>query len=304
MYCFSKKNIKNYEDIIVLDDGTEQKYIDKIKEVHPDVKILFSSSANYKYKYIMENLNQWFVDRPNELDPAIFWSKSIQEHAGKYFLLLEDDFWISEPIDLKVYKPALEKNDVVFFRLMNQDFIMDKLDFQVSLDNMFDFLIYSSQIRQLSDVWKIYLVAGNVYRKDYYLYTLAGAPHFCEENYMLQRVISFVQENAKNNQRVRFATLDKKIVYQGWTSSAIGRRDEIEKGFNVFQCNKALNECWYNDELDSMYNYPKDFPNQYILTMFHKFGLEAKQIELWQWWKQKWITAYKNLGINIMKDLE
>lgn len=300
-----KENITNYSDIIIMDDGTEKKYIHKLLQKHPDLKFVYSTTADYKYEYIINNLNQWFFHREKKYDPATFWSANIEKYASEYFLLLEDDFWIAEKIDLRTYEHHISSNNIIFTKLYqtnNKVFApADEVDIKAFIDNNPNLLYFLPKINKLDDVWKIYLVAGAIYKKEYYLHTFEGVPFFSDEPYLLQRAVQYANQTNGNPYRVHFAKTDVEVVKQGWSSTAIGRADEITQGFNAYMCNKALNECWYNDTLDSMYNYPFDFPEEYIITMFHKMSLDNKQIECWRAWRSKWFQAYKDIGIELNK---
>lgn len=298
-----KENIINYSDIIILDDGTEKKYIQKLLQKHPDLKILYSETADYKYEYIMNNLDKWFYDREKKYDPTKFWITNIEKYADEYFLLLEDDFWINERIDLKIFQQQIVANNIIFTKLyqVNNPVFSpnEEVDIKVFMENNPALFYYLPLIKQVDDVWKIYLVAAAIYKKEYYLYTYEGVPFFNDELYLLQRAIQYVNQAQVNHYRVRFAKTEIDVVKQGWSSTAIGRADEIAQGFNAYLCNKALNECWYNDRLDSMYNFPHDFPEKYIITMFQEMSLEIKQIECWREWRKKWFQTYNDIGIEL-----
>lgn len=300
-----KENVMNYSDIIILDDGTEKKYIDKILQKHPDLKIVYSETADYKYEYIINNLEKWFYYREKKYDPANFWITNIAKYADECFLLLEDDFWVVEKIDLRVFQQHILTNNIIFTKLNQVNNAVfapnEEVDIKVYIEKNPALFYCLPRINSLNDVWKIYLVAGAIYKKEYYLHTYEGIPFFSEENYLLQRAVQYVNQVNGNPYRVRFAKTEMDAVKQGWSSTAIGRPEEIAQGFNAYLCNKALNECWYADELDAMYNFPNDFPEDYIITMFHKMSLEIKQIECWRGWRRKWFQAYKDIGIELNK---
>lgn len=299
--CSIKKKVLNYSDIIVMDDGTEKKYMQKLITKHPDIKIVYSDTADYKYDYIMTHLEQWFYQREKKFDPAIFWSKTIREQATDAFLLLEDDFWIAENIDLQKFEQHIHGNHILYTKLIQVQHPVfsakEEEDIKVFLEKHPALIYMLPKISKLEDVWKIYSVAGAIYKKEYYLHTFENIPFFSHEAYLLKRAVQYVQQANSRKERIRFAKSDVDIVKIGMSSTAIGRRDEIAQGFNAYLCNKVLNECWYAGMLDPMYNYPFDFPEEYILTMFHNMSLESKQIECWRQWRSKWLKTYKEIGI-------
>ena len=104
-----EKHIKGCSSIFILDDGTPDKYLNKILDDYPNVKILKSNFYEIKSNSVGE-LQEFKI-------PIDFWIQSVQI-ASDYFLLLEDDFWVVENLDLSHVNFELKEKQIVFLKLI------------------------------------------------------------------------------------------------------------------------------------------------------------------------------------------
>lgn len=83
---------------IVLDDGTPNKYLNKIRENYSEIEVRLSEPHDFKIQSIKEN-----IETRKEIDgfqiPIRLWYDSIQNASG-YVFVNEDDVWLTEEIDL------------------------------------------------------------------------------------------------------------------------------------------------------------------------------------------------------------
>ena len=110
-----KFNVNNYDAIIVLDDGTLTKYKQKIKHLHPDVTIVCSNADDEKYQLLKQL--KFELIRKRYIEPAAFWIQVISQEANEYFLLLEDDTWFVDMVDVSDLEENLRKNHWIFLKL-------------------------------------------------------------------------------------------------------------------------------------------------------------------------------------------
>ena len=91
------QSIENFVEgdflIKVLDDGTPEKYLQKIKEKYPKVEIITSKNYQNKIAALAENLQSG-----KEIDgftiPTNLWYKAAK-NASDYFMMIEDDVWFT-----------------------------------------------------------------------------------------------------------------------------------------------------------------------------------------------------------------
>src|SRR5690606_36600484 len=109
--------------IIVLDDGTPQKYLAKISELFPHVQIVKSPYYNQKSTDI--SLNKV----PEKVIPADFWRDEVLK-GSDYSILLEDDMWFTQPMNYKDFTKEvydLKMDMIKFLWLKNNRLISDNV---------------------------------------------------------------------------------------------------------------------------------------------------------------------------------
>ena len=106
------KYLKDFNiKIFILDDGTPKIYLDKIVELFPNVIIKKSESYNKKQQYSIEGV------RPNYYEiPVDLWVESAK-NSSENFILIEDDTWFLESIDLEEVEQEINDNKVVITKL-------------------------------------------------------------------------------------------------------------------------------------------------------------------------------------------
>ena len=97
--------------IKVLDDGTPEKYLNKIQLQYPEVIIFKSKYYSDKSKFCEQS------KRPKIMKiPIDFWVSSLA-NTTDYFVLLEDDIWFTEKEDLNALRQNMIQNKSIFTKL-------------------------------------------------------------------------------------------------------------------------------------------------------------------------------------------
>lgn len=113
------KSIKTYVagnyKITILDDGTPQKYLDKIQELHPEVTILKSENYKDKEQAIKDNLEQGKEINGFQI-PTKLWKNAVQE-ASEYFIITEDDVWFTENVDIDQLRENAQSHNISLLKL-------------------------------------------------------------------------------------------------------------------------------------------------------------------------------------------
>ena len=101
--------------IIVLDDGTPEKYLHKIQQKYSNITIHRSENSQKKALAIAENLKSGA-----EIDgfqiPVSLWIEAA-ENASEYFIMTEDDVWFTEKINLNDLQANAEKFQINLLKL-------------------------------------------------------------------------------------------------------------------------------------------------------------------------------------------
>lgn len=306
--------------IKILDDGTPEKYLKKIKYKFPDVIILKSDLYELKSKSCTSGLKSETMDIPIDL-----WIKSARE-ASDYFILLEDDIWFTEKVDLDKMRKKMIQNKSVFTKLFwlgNAKLIQSKSSDQI--DNLtfyepklyvtnpilFTFIFYKFnrfKIRQLLKFLKIYThkrylsyysiysVAGIIFKKDYFLNLWKNHKNTVDEGLQLFNAVNYL---VKNKGKIAFSRSNSEVVKTGFLSSATNQFKEHFVQVDMFVFNKMINEAWYENNLDVMENYPNDIPVYTIERILNLENNNSISIEDWNQWVLSFKNQYQNFGCKI-----
>ena len=101
------KYLKNFSGkIYVLDDGTPNVYLEKIQSKYPEIIILKSNNYQEKAKLLEAHNNQLPPIIPSKL-----WHDSAL-NISEYFIVLEDDVWFTETINVSELQQICEKEHI------------------------------------------------------------------------------------------------------------------------------------------------------------------------------------------------
>ncbi|WP_113660532.1 glycosyltransferase family 2 protein [Pedobacter nanyangensis] len=275
-------NVSNYDQIIILDDGTKHSFREKIQQKFPMVKWVQFHSDDEKYDLIRSGKKE--IAKKKYGDPASFWQREIEKEAKDYFLLIEDDTWFVNMIDLEDYEKVLFKENAVICKLWWADDYDLTYVKHYHLWNSLSIDFFKLNIKDLSDAYQIYIVAMAIFRKDYYLNAIKNVNHFADEVTQLSNTLSFYSKNRD----VSYCKTSERVIYQGWATSI--RHDDaitIDVGMSNFEYVDSLNLAWAEDRLDVLNNYPFDFDMDSIVSVFKSSMLEDKLISTYIDWRTK-----------------
>ena len=306
-------NVKDNDfNIIVLDDGTPQKYLDKLVEKHPEIKILKSDLYTEKSNAIANG-----DSNVNAKIPIDLWI-SAAENASNYFLIIEDDFWFTKPFHLKKIRLNLESDKIKMLKLCwlgNPKLLPKKSDkcnneyskFTPNLYTtnpvLFNFIfrfdrfkirkiltilrIYSFE--RLLEYYTIYSTSGSIFNKKYFLKLwLNHNNNNVNELLQLTNAVKFINSKKKIQS---FGFTNSELMKTGFLSSASNQNKKYNNvNFDLFTFNKIINEAWFNDVFDPMENYPNDLNP----TKIEELLVEANQTNATSLEWKKWVSEFKN----------
>lgn len=292
--------------IIVLDDGTPEKYLNKIKEKFPNIEIRLSEQYDYKVNAIRENL-----ENGKEIDgfqiPTKLWYDAVKE-ASDYVLVTEDDVWFTQAIDLDEYKSAMKKFDLHLLKLgwlgkqeldltkfkalkSNDKILLQKLD-DVFISNAWimdlifenKFKIYSLLYRlgwhkkmKLKKYWQLNSIMMGLWKKEYWLYVWKDVDQRIDEKVQLKNAAVWVH---RHQPKKIIASTAKNFLRTTFQSSATNSYHKYGYNFDVNYFNHLMNEAWYEGSFDAMKNSPNDFKLIYFEQFLDK-NIDKKEFHLW-----------------------
>lgn len=318
------KNVVDSDFTIkILDDGTPERYLTRLIEDYPEIQVYRSEFYTEKSTAIEEDIS-CFGNAAATAIPIKLWVEAAQD-ATDYFLLLEDDIWLTEKINLKATHDFLSGKGIFFLKLFwlgNDKLIESKLkertDFisvyrpQIFTSNPFLFKaifimdrlksraaltflrIYSKE--RFLKYYTIYSVAGVVFKKEYFLNLWKNHKNSVDESLQLFNAVRFYDRNRDLN----FARSNVEVAKTGFMSSATNQYKKYEGvDLDMFAFNRILNEAWYKNDFDAMEDFPKDLNQERIDEILDKENHPFAQKKEWQKWVDQFKKQFTSFGCNI-----
>lgn len=306
--------------IIVLDDGTNPKYLKRIKEKYPSVEIKVSPFYDEKVAKIENFISHGVVIKEMEI-PTQFWLSSIEKNKGDHFIVLEDDFWLTEKIDIHTTIKLMGLHNICMLKLFyfgNPRLISGKLinlsptineikpiffttnEFlfkKFVLGNPLKFwsILDRFNVRNSSKInyYTIYHVAGAIFSKKYYSHLWKDFSGKVNEDAQLIKALSFY--NTEKN--VKYGVVKQDVLRTSFSSSATNMFEGVD--FNPFIYNDILNKAWFNGELDAMSGYPKDLLESDIVKILEKNDNKLASVGEWNKWVNRFKDQYRQIGFKL-----
>lgn len=316
------KYVQGVDNIVILDDGTPQKYLDKIQEKYPNITILYSE--NYKEKI---QLTHTGTAPKGYKIPINLWLDAAK-NTQDYFVLIEDDMWFIESISLSDIKQEMISNHTVMTKLIwlgSDDLIQSKKE--VSKDSivllqpklltiipiLYKFIFYKFhrfKIKKIQSLlglyteknriayYTLYSVAGQIFNKEYFLQLWKNHTNSVDEGLQMYNAVKLYYKSRNN---FTFARYKNEVIKTGFISSATNEhKEEYNGNVNMFQFNKVMNEAWFYDVFNALESFPKDFSeNQVQDALNSTFNTFELQFLDWQKWVSSFKLQYKKYGCNI-----
>ena len=319
------QSIENFVEgnfwVKVLDDGTPEKYLQKIKEKHPKVEIITSKNYQNKIAAIAENLKTG-----KEIDgfsiPTDLWY-SAAKNASEYFIMTEDDVWFTQKINVNALQETCKQNKISLLKLgwlgNNKDdewTVISEISEVINRVHPKDLLLFPEFINDLffynkfrfftilyklgivdnatkQKYWALNSILMGFWEKEYWLHIWKDAKGKVDEKQQLRNASNFYKKNRNNPNFL--AKLNSEVMKTTFQSSATNSYHQYGDDFDVNYFNHLINQAWYNDIFDEMQNFPKDFSLEY----FEKF-LDSKINKIaFKNWVSKFKTQYRNLGCKV-----
>ena len=303
--------------ITVLDDGTPEKYLQKIRFKYPDVTILLSDFYIDKSESIEKENYAEFSGIPIDL-----WLEAAR-NASDYFLLLEDDIWFTQKINLRQINEIMVQNKIYFLKLFwlnNPKLIYGKTKKIVDQVLIYQPLVFTKnsllhrlifgitrfgnrKVMQLLNLYSeeralnyysIYGVAGAIFKKEYFLSLWNSHNNLVDENLQIINAVMFWSQNPE----MQFARTEIEYLATGFSSSATNKFFNPDH-FDVFAFNKILNDAWLVDEINVFDNLPDDLNDLKIKEILLKSKHKNAKMEDWVKWVAIFKKQFQDIGCRI-----
>jgi len=308
------KYVSGFSKIIVLDDGTPEKYLTKISEKYPQIEIIQSELASKKQKQIE---NQEKIE--SEI-PIALWTKAAA-NSTDYFILLEDDMWFVQPISFQNYSNDLNDHSIEMVKLFwlnnpilvpqktiafNQNFEVYQPEISIESHFWYTFIFHAkipklkgflelfgvfSKDKELQ-YYQLYNVAGAVFSKRYFRALWQTNEREVVEKNQIINALKFFAKNPKS----KVGKTKSEVLKTGFVSSAL-QKDFITD-FNIEKANTLLNELWWEGTFEVL----SDLNSDLDITLIKNEIIAKTDVhfyENWLLWIHNFKQVYLNFGCNI-----
>jgi glycosyltransferase involved in cell wall biosynthesis len=299
----------------ILDDGTPPEYLARIQERYP--KVLIVQSPHYQAK-VAALAAHIAGTRPfdQKVIPIGFWIDSVSQ-ASERFLLLEDDIWLTQMLDMTTIEQVMESQEFDMVKLywygnprLNSgkaipvgagvEEIIPKIPFATRTVFLNDFRVRSILYRlgffklyNDFELWlplyTFYSVASAIFRRDYWLAIWDRKQIRVNEANQLRAAVEYY--------RVKGSHLGKttqEYTRDSHTSSATNSYNDIK--LDPFVLSHILNEAWMQGDFDSYADFPADFSQNTIKPVLDSAADERATFGEWLRWAERRKAQYRALG--------
>jgi len=321
--CISSiySNVSGAYNITVLDDGTPEKYLNKIREKYPETVIVTSENYREKTLAIEENLNSGKEINGFEI-PTKLWIEAAKK-ASPYFIMTEDDVWFTQKIDLDLLINDCKKYDIQLLKLgwlgnksddKNIDiqevsseintaipkdlFLSGEKIMEAFFYNRFKFFTILYKLGKVDNetrrkYWALNSILMGLYKKEYWLEIWKNMHGKVDEKRQLINASVFYKNHRSNKNFV--SRLKNEAMKTTFQSSATNSYHQYGNLFDVNLFNHQINEAWLKGDFDAMQNFPKDFSEDY----FEKFLDEKTDKTEWKNWVKNFKKHYREIGCDV-----
>jgi glycosyltransferase involved in cell wall biosynthesis len=314
-----ERYVKGTYSIYILDDGTPPEYMQRIQELFPTVTIAYSPLYQQKVAALHRH-----VSGENTFDertiPISFWKAQIAQRSD-IFLLLEDDIWITESIDLELIEQQMHKQRLASVKLSwlgnprlipgQRRFLAANLEQLIPNIPLSTRLVFLNEWRVRSVLYRlkllrfmkpdfeyqlplygIYTVASAFFDKAYWLYLWDDSQTVVNEPLQLMKAMQWL-----NKHQPKFAKTEHEVTKTSFTTSATNMFKDIN--LDVFCFNHYLNKAWLNGELDAMCNFPHDIPEEHLQLILEQARDPRTTYPEWLRWVAQFKKQYQSFGCEV-----
>lgn len=301
--------------IVVLDDGTPQKYLDKIKWLFPEIEIIKSPYYEQKSKDILSQ------KVPKKIIPADFWRDEVLK-GTEYFILLEDDMWFTQTINYINFSKDVyhSKMDMIKFRwLQNEKLISCNIinsseyfkivqpKILIKKAGLFDAVFRTNRLKlrsitrrilnineELLKYYQLYIVAGGIFSKRYYETCWKSKQNKVDE---LQQISQLLRSKTTFN----VGNTKEEILKATYkTTATLMAKENLGVTVDIFKINEILNNTWYLGNDYGVYNFEQNLPSVWMENHIESFSENGAILKKqWRQWYAAFKESYKNIGCNI-----
>jgi hypothetical protein len=279
-----------YNRILIADGGTDKLYENIIMEKFPEVEWFESPSAGKRI--ISKNyLNKNDVSSISLDDDRLnFWRSVIEKSDSKFILLIEDDCWLTEELNLRSFEEILIQRDASFCKLWFSEVPQQRFSSQSKLldhheiNNKLSILEYKPNLSRIDSLYNYFIMAQAIFSKEYYLAATKNC-YVEDETEQILKAYEFLK-NKEGSSNPRAFQSSLRIIYQGWAVSV--RSDDVfllRAGFSGFNLIDVLSKQWSEGLFNCSENTPFDFSKKFILECLKNGDVSSDILNAYSLWR-------------------
>ena len=311
--CLTSINtyVKGNYQITILDDGTPEIYLVKIRQSFPGVRILKSEEYENKIDLIEQHLAGKKA-YSNSIMPVELWKSCINE-CSDYLLLLEEDNWITEEISIEAIEKAMIENDLLIVKMgWNNNSLMigdnvkkisddvEELITEIPIQSLGLMKFYLRDrfkiksilnklnlvtVKSLLPYYRLYTVSAAFFNRTYWQYLWSDAKPKIDEPSQLLKSLTWKNEGNGG----RYGKAVSEIIRTSFLTASTNRLKSVD--FDMIRLNHILNQAWLSNELDANQNFPNDFSVEYLGELIEIKNDPLCTVTQWI----AWVTLFKSL---------
>lgn len=304
----------------VLDDGTPPVYLDRIRARYPHVQIACSPLYAAKVAALQRHVAGG-TPFDQKVIPFGFWVEQIQQ-CSDIFLLIEDDIWLTGPLDLAAFAGQMRAHRLAMVKLSwlgneslnsgrrvalppagsaeleeivpaiplaTQTVFLNQYRVRSVLYHAGLLRFFKTDMQYQLPLYTLYAVASAFFNKEYWLHLWPKGQTQVDEAQQLRRAFQWWRRTGS-----RFAKTRHELTRTSFITSATNAFAGIR--LDPFVLNHLLNEAWLRGELDTMHDFPHDFAPDYLRPLLEAAADERATYAEWLRWTQQFKSQYRQLG--------
>jgi len=276
--------LRGVTEVIVLDDGTQQRYLPLLRKRYPTVRFVSSGADDRKYELVR---SEQFDELHRSYSGYFqFWAREVGASPDSHVIVIEDDTWFIRSLSLPLLQEVCDQG-VLGVKLWWGD--LPKAPFAtnsapIQVGPAVTVREIAPHINSLDDMWEIWLECMMVYDTRYYTGVYESFEgSIADENGRLEAALAHITSRMEETPDIHFFRTTERCLAQGWACP--GRSDpkyhEVGVKSHVFL--DCLNEAWLEGRLDPTENFPYDFSDGYLSRFFARDISPAQLARYWEW---------------------
>ncbi|OAN46676.1 hypothetical protein A6A04_06115 [Paramagnetospirillum marisnigri] len=314
-----RANLDNLGPVTVLDDGLFPAMREHLERKYPEVRFVRSPWCAVKPLAIRERLRQPLPDDadqfaglradlervliwPGDMDPLTFWRDAIGDLTGEFMLLIEEDVWVSDHLDLAAVEDAMRRHGLLTVSAFYQGFQAfgavrtgEEAGETARLEVM---EVPWPPRRDMADTY--FPVSLAFFDRRFWLDCHATAPGWIPEGPIHDHAMEVMAAMIGRGETPGFGRISPQVLHHGFSLSTRVPMAQYGSEVTLYDISDLLSVAWLEGRLDPMRDFPADFSEDYLSGLIAA-ALGGDAAGEWQRLRRTYEAGY-SLGLHLKAD--